>query len=152
IDAHVHLDFELSKDWKQDFYDGLTKTDGELALDAVPYAHDTLLSGFTTVRSLGSASWLDVALRNAIGRGKILGPRVLAATWPLGSTGSHCDRDPVRPGELVQPTSPAVGDGPDALRARVRWVVKYGADVIKVCATGGVLSLADDVDSAQLTQ
>jgi imidazolonepropionase-like amidohydrolase len=152
IDAHVHLSSAMSKDWRQDFYDGLTKSIGEEALDAVPYARATLLGGFTTVRNLGSNDFVDIALRNAIRDGAIIGPRIVAATWPIGATGGHCDYDPLRPDLLREPTSPGIGDGPDELRKRVRYVVKHGADVIKVCATGGVLSLNDDVDTPQLTQ
>src|SRR6185295_2900182 len=70
IDAHVHLTAQMSKDWKQDFYDDLTKTDAEVALDAVPYARDTLLGGFTTVRNVGAQNLVDIGLRNAIRDGK----------------------------------------------------------------------------------
>jgi imidazolonepropionase-like amidohydrolase len=152
IDAHVHLDGEMSNDWKQDFYDDLTRSIGENALRAVPHARDTLLAGFTTVRNVGAGDLVDIALRNAIRDGVIVGPRVVAATFPLGTTGGHCDYSPLRPGLLKEPLAPGVADSPEALRAKVREAIKNGADVIKVCASGGVLSMADDIDVPQLTQ
>jgi imidazolonepropionase-like amidohydrolase len=152
IDAHVHLDTEMGKDWKQDYIDGLTHSSAENALRAVPHARDTLMAGFTTVRNLGAGDLDDIALRNAIRDGVIVGPRILAATDPIGSTGGHCDYDAMRPGLLAQPRAPGIADGPDALRAKVREVIKNGADVVKVCASGGVLSMNDDVDVPQLTQ
>jgi imidazolonepropionase-like amidohydrolase len=112
------------------------------------------MAGFTTVRVLGSSEFIDVGLRNAIRKGEIPGPRILTAVRSIGTTGGHCDpTNSFRPG-LLSPAqeSPVVGTGAEAMRAAVRWNVKYGADVIKTCATGGVLSLNDDVDSPQLTQ
>jgi imidazolonepropionase-like amidohydrolase len=153
MDAHSHLTGEPGEDWRQDLIDEMQRTTAERTLDALPYARATLMAGFTTVRNLGAEEFIDVGLRNGIRRGKAVGPRILAATAGLGTTGGHCDAgNSWRKGLLAQPSGEGVADGPDALRAKVRDNIKYGADVIKVCATGGVLSLNADVDSPQLTQ
>ncbi|HKW96125.1 MAG TPA: amidohydrolase family protein [Bryobacteraceae bacterium] len=155
MDAHTHLSEQASDDWKQDALDRLRKPAAERALDATEYARKTLMAGFTTVRDVGSSDFIDVGLRNAIRDGKIAGPRMLVAVHAIGSTGGHCDHSGgFRYGLFGKETGPedGVGNGPDAIRLAVRLDVKYGADVIKTCATGGVLSLADDVDTPQLTQ
>ena len=155
MDAHTHLSGEASDDWKQDELDGLKKSAAEQALDASVYARLTLLAGFTTVRDLGSGEFIDVGLRNAARGGKILGPRMLVAVRGISATGGHCDpTNGYRPDVFDRRSgiAAAVADGPDAVRAAVRLNIKDGADVIKVCATGGVLSLNDDVRSPQLTQ
>ncbi|HXG33593.1 MAG TPA: amidohydrolase family protein [Bryobacteraceae bacterium] len=154
MDAHTHLSGEGSDDALRDRVERLERTPAEQALMASVHARKTLMAGFTTVRDLGSNDFVDVALRNAIQRGAIAGPRMLVAVRGIGSTGGHCDpTNAVRFG-LLQPGAEqfTVANGPDAVRAAVRWVVKHGADVIKTCATGGVMSLNDDVDSPQLTQ
>jgi imidazolonepropionase-like amidohydrolase len=153
MDAHTHLSSQGSPDWKQDTIDGLRKTIPERALDASAYARKTLLAGFTTVRDVGSTEFIDIGLRNAIRDGKIAGPRMLVAVHSIGATGGHCDDTGFRYG-LRRETGveDGVANGPEQIRAAVRFDIKYGADVIKTCATGGVLSLADDVDSPQLTQ
>ncbi len=155
IDAHTHLSGEISDDWRQDELDSLKKTIPEMTLDAVEYARRTLLAGFTTCRDLGSSDFIDVGLRNAARSGKIPGPRMLVAVNGIGATGGHCDpTGGFRSGVFGKEAGieEGVADGADAVRAAVRWNVKHGADVIKTCATGGVLSEADDVDSPQLTQ
>jgi imidazolonepropionase-like amidohydrolase len=154
IDAHTHLSQQASDDWKQDRLDRLRKTIPERALDATEYARKTLMAGFTTVRDLGSSDYIDVGLRNAVREGKILGPRMLVAVHAIGATGGHCDDGGFRHGLFGKETGPeeGVANGADAVRAAVRLNVKYGADVIKTCATGGVLSLTDDVDTPQMTQ
>lgn len=152
IDAHVHIDSERSDDFRQDTLDALQRPVAELALDAAERARRTLRAGFTTVRNLGSAHVVDVALRSAQRRGVAESPRVVASGSALGATGGHCDQHGFREGALVQEVAEGVADGPDALRAQVRRHVKYGSDVIKVCVTGGVLSEGDDVDVPQLTQ
>ncbi|HUJ24194.1 MAG TPA: amidohydrolase family protein [Bryobacteraceae bacterium] len=155
MDAHTHLSFESSPDWKQDALDRLRKPVAEQALDASEYARKTLMAGFTTVRDVGSGEFIDVGLRNAIRDGKIAGPRMLVAVHAIGSTGGHCDHGGgYRYGLFGKETGPeeGVANGPDAVRQAVRLNVKYGADVIKTCATGGVLSLTDDVDTPQMTQ
>src|SRR5499427_1827244 len=154
IDAHTHLSLESSLDWRQDQLDGLKKPIPELALRATEYTRRTLLAGFTTVRDVGSSDLIDVGLRNAIDAGKILGPRMLVAVNAIGARGGHCDPTVgFRPDLLREPgPEQGVGNGPDQIRAAVRFSTKHGADVIKTCATGGVLSEADKVDSPQLTQ
>jgi imidazolonepropionase-like amidohydrolase len=106
------------------------------------------------VRDLGALDFVDVGLRNAIEGGFVRGPRMLVATWAVGTRGGHCDWSAGYRNDIVRPSDvhEGIGDGPDAIRAAVRWDVTNSADVIKVCASGGVLSLTDNVDSAQLTQ
>src|SRR6202158_74512 len=155
IDAHTHLTDESSDDWKQDAIGGLEKTIAEKALDSTVNARKPLMGGFTTVRDVGSSDYLDVGLRNAIRNGKVVGPRMLVATYAIGSTGGHCDEFAgYRAGLFGHETGPleGVANGPDQIRYAVRLAHKYGADVIKTCASGGVLSLTDDVDTPQLTQ
>src|SRR5262249_15440191 len=154
IDAHTHLTSMYSDDWKQNLIDGLQKTIPELTLDASVNARVTLMAGFTTVRDVGSHDYLDVGLRNAIRDGVVRGPRMLVTVHALGSTGGHCDHTGGFREGLFPQSSPLEGviNGPDQARYAVRLDHKYGADMIKVCATGGVLSLTDDVDTPQLTQ
>ncbi len=152
MDAHTHITGEPGPDWRQDLIEGMEQTVAERTLTAADLARRTLMSGFTTLRNLGAGDYIDVGLRNAIARGKAVGPRMLVATSSLGTTGGHCDNNFGRRGLFARETGEAVADGPDGLRAVVRRNIKYGADVIKVCATGGVLSLNGDVDSPQLTQ
>ncbi len=144
-----------SDDWKQSTLDLLQKTIAEQALDASVNARVTLMAGFTTVRDVGSNNYLDVGLRNAIRDGVVPGPRMLVTVHALGSTGGHCDHEGgFREGLFGKESNPLDGviNGPDQARYAVRLDHKYGADMIKVCATGGVLSLTDDVDTPQLTQ
>jgi len=154
IDAHTHLSGEASDDWNADTIGGLRQTVAESALRASDNARRTLLAGFTTVRDVGSADYIDVGLRNTIAAGLVVGPRMLVAVHALGARGGHCDNT----GFPYQRFGPETGiadgiaSGPDQFRDAVRFQVKYGADVIKVCATGGVLSLSDEVDTPQLTQ
>ena len=154
MDAHTHLSFESSLDWKQDQLDWLKKPIPEQAIIATEYARRTLMAGFTTVRDVGSSDLIDVGLRNAINAGKVPGPRMLVAVYAIGSRGGHCDpTGGFRPELMKEPgTEQGVANGPDEIRAAVRFDAKHGADVIKTCATGGVLSEADKVDSPQLTQ
>jgi len=154
MDAHTHLSFESSLDWKQDQLDLLKKPITEQAIIATEYARRTLMAGFTTVRDVGSSDLIDVGLRNAIDSGKVPGPRMLVAVNAIGSRGGHCDPTGGFRPELLKEPGPeqGVANGPDQVRAAVRFDAKHGADVIKTCATGGVLSEADKVDSPQLTQ
>ena len=155
IDAHTHLTMMYSDDWKQNALDVLQKPIAEQALDASANARVTLMAGFTTVRDVGSSNYLDVGLRNAIRDGVVPGPRMLVTVHALGSTGGHCDHEGgFRQGLFGRESDPLDGviNGPDQARYAVRLDHKYGADMIKVCATGGVLSLTDDVDTPQLTQ
>ena len=154
IDAHTHLTGMYSEDYKQNALDGLQKPIAEQALDASVNARVTLMAGITTVRDVGSHDQLDVGLRNAIQKGDVPGPRMLVSVHNISATGGHCDRTGGYRQGLFPETDPTVGvvNGADQARFAVRLDHKYGADVIKVCATGGVLSLADDVDTPQLTQ
>ena len=155
MDAHTHLSMMQSDDWKQQTIDGFRKTVAEQALDASENARKTLLAGFTTVRDVGGANFIDIGLRNAIRDGKIVGPRMLVAVHAIGSTGGHCDDAAgFRQGLFGRESGPEDGviNGAEEARRAVRLDIKYGADVIKTCATGGVLSLTDDVDTPQLTQ
>ncbi len=153
IDAHVHLTQEMSDNWYRDFANNVLQLAPEKALLAIPYAKKTLEAGFTTVRNVGADDYVDVGLRNAIEAGVVVGPRVLTAVHAIGSTAGHGDGPPVDP-HLIAPFGPLDGvcNGVDECRAAVRYQVKYGADVIKVMPSGGVLSLADPVDNPQLTQ
>jgi len=154
IDAHTHLTHERSLDWKKDELDSFKKPIPQVAIEATVYAKRTLLAGITTVRDLGSRDLIDVGLRNAIEAGAVPGPRMVVAVNAISARGGHCDPTAgYRPGLLKEPgIDEGVADGPDQMRAAVRFNAKNGADVIKVCASGGVLSLADKVDSPQLTQ
>jgi imidazolonepropionase-like amidohydrolase len=113
------------------------------------------MAGFTTVRNVGADDLIDIGLRNAINDGTVVGPRMFTATRTIGATGGHCDPTAGYRPDLFNRESGImddVADSPDAIRAAVRLNIKRGADVIKVCATGGVLSLTDDVSAPQLTQ
>jgi imidazolonepropionase-like amidohydrolase len=153
MDAHTHLSGQYTDDWRQGFIDQMRKPVAEQALDATVNLRNTLMAGFTTCRDLGAGDFIDVGLRNAVRDGKIVGPRMLVATHAIGATGGHCDSGGLRYGFTRENgIEDGVANGPDAVRQAVRFNVKYGADVIKTCATGGVLSLTDDVDTPQLTQ
>jgi imidazolonepropionase-like amidohydrolase len=154
IDAHTHLTGMYTTDYKQSALDGLQKTIAEQTLDSIANAKVTLLAGFTTVRDVGSHDFIDVGLRNAIRNGKVPGPRMLVSVHAIGATGGHCDETGYRSGVFGKERGPeqGVANGADQVRYAVRLAHKYGADIIKTCASGGVLSLADDVDTPQLTQ
>jgi len=155
IDAHTHLTFPYSDDYKQARLNTLQKTIAEEALDASVNARVTLLAGSTTVRDVGSSDYLDVGLRNGIRNGDVPGPRMLVTVYALSATGGHCDHTAgYREGLFGHEAGPLEGviNGPEQARYAVRLDHKYGADMIKVCASGGVLSPTDDVDTPQLTQ
>lgn len=155
IDAHTHLTFMYSEDYKQNELDKLQKTIAERALDASANARVTLMAGITTVRDVASSDYIDVGLRNAIRNGKVPGPRMLVTVHALSATGGHCDfSQGFREGLFGHESGPLEGvvNGADQARYAVRLDHKYGADMIKVCATGGVLSPTDLVDAPQLTQ
>jgi imidazolonepropionase-like amidohydrolase len=155
IDAHTHLTLPYSDDFKQAELNALKKTVAERTLTASVNARVTLMAGFTTVRDVGSSEYMDVGLRNAIREGVVPGPRMLVTVHALGATGGHCDdQDGFREGLFGHESGPLEGviSGPDQARYAVRLDHKYGADMIKVCASGGVLSPTDDVDTPQLTQ
>jgi imidazolonepropionase-like amidohydrolase len=154
IDAHVHLTGELGDNWYEATLNDLRRTVAEQAIRSTEYARKTLMAGFTTVRNVGASDYVDVGLRNAVNAGVVPGPRMLVAGYALGARGGHCDNTGFPYNFFGHETGIAEGiaSGPDQFRDAVRIQLKYGADVIKVCATGGVLSLADSVDAPQLTQ
>ncbi len=155
IDAHTHLSMTFNPDYNGARLSALSRTVPEQTLRASENAKRTLMAGFTTVRDVGSSDFIDVGLRNAINAGIIPGPRMLVSVHALGSTGGHCDESAgFRPDLFGHETGPENGVINSAEQARyaVRYNIKYGADVIKTCATGGVLSPTDDVDVPQLSQ
>ncbi len=119
------------------------------AILGVGNAQRTLMAGFTTIRNVGAGDFADLALRKAINDGFISGPRMLTAAHSLGITGGHCDENGYKPGVADGDFKSGIADGVDQVRAAVRYQVKYGADVIKTCATGGVLSEGDAVGTTQ---
>ncbi|MEO8456110.1 MAG: amidohydrolase family protein [Sphingomicrobium sp.] len=145
IDLHVHLTSlaEIGG------YQGLKYTDGFWQVVGVANARKTLDAGFTTVRNVGSSDFGDVALKQAIDGGWIEGPRIVPATYAIGATGGHCDDSGLPP--YYDKKAPSVVSGPQDAREKVRWMHKYGAEVIKICATGGVFSLGDSVGAQQLS-
>ena len=155
IDAHTHLSGMYNADYRRGLLDSLQQGIPEQTLLATDNLRKTLMAGVTTVRDVGSSDQIDVGLRNAAAAGIIPGPRMLVAVKSIGSTGGHCDeQNGFRPGLFGHESTPEQGviNSPDEGRRAVRLNIKYGADVIKICATGGVLSLTDEVDIPQLTQ
>jgi imidazolonepropionase-like amidohydrolase len=152
IDCHTHLSSAPSGDYYADIF-RLTPVDD--AITAPTRALKTLLAGFTTCRDVGSRGLVDVALRNAINRGDIPGPRLFVATLFIGSTGSHGDINGFSP-YLAWTDGPkelsGVANGVDGVRQQVRFNVKYGADVIKFGASAGVLTEEESVGAPQYTQ
>jgi imidazolonepropionase-like amidohydrolase len=159
MDGHTHLTLDFSGNYNERRLREIDQNVSEHAILATKYARATVEAGFTTVRDLGSRfvgskEMVDVALRNSINKGVIVGPRMLVATFGIGATGGHFDptsgfRDMLFGREPDY--SEGIADGPDAIRKAVRFEVKNGADVIKAAVSGGVLSLADEVDTPQFT-
>jgi imidazolonepropionase-like amidohydrolase len=152
IDAHTHVTERFHDNWMRAFTDRLFTFPAEQAHVAAAEAEATLLGGFTTIRDVGAADHVDLGLRNAIARGLIPGPRILASGWGIGSTGGHAD-SPIPVEHEGHRRGPAEGicAGAEACRQAVREQIKAGADVIKFMVSGGVLSLNDPVDVPQLT-
>ena len=146
IDMHVHLDSNP----RYGGYTGLQFTDQFWTVQGVANARSMLEAGFTTVRNVGSDNYSDVAYKQAIEEGLIRGPRIVPAAHSLGATGGHCDQTYLPPSYAAR--GKAVGDGPQELRTRVREQRKYGAEVIKVCATGGVFSRNTEPGQQQLSE
>jgi imidazolonepropionase-like amidohydrolase len=153
IDAHQHITFDSGENFLLDFFEGLRRTVAEQSMIASVNARKILEAGFTTVRNAGAYDDIDVGLRNAINNGIVPGPRLLVSRYPLGAIGGHCDRTGFPPNVFGPEAGPEKGklSGADQARQAVRFQVKYGADVIKMCVTGGVLSLGDDVQAPQMT-
>ncbi|HEY5782368.1 MAG TPA: amidohydrolase family protein, partial [Lysobacter sp.] len=145
IDMHVHLD----SDPTYGGYTGLQFNDRFWSVLAVAHAQRTLQAGFTTVRNVGSDAWNDIGLNQAIEAGKLTGPRIVGAGYAIGATGGHCDSTFFPPS--MNQKGPYNVDSPEQGRKSVRTMHKYGAQVIKICATGGVFSHGDEPGAQQLT-
>jgi imidazolonepropionase-like amidohydrolase len=143
IDMHTHI----TSDPRYGGYRGLEFTDNFWTVVGVANAKKTLEAGFTTIRNVGSQNFDDVAIKQGIEEGFIPGPRIVPATYAIGATGGHCDATEFPP-SITVPT-PQVANGPEELRATVRKLRKYGAEVIKFCGTGGVFSKTDTVGGQQ---
>ena len=146
IDMHVHLDSNTT----MGPYEELQNTDQFNTVLGVGHARAMLDAGFTTVRNLGSSNYSDVAYKQVIEANLMAGPRIIPAAYSLGATGGHCDSNFLPPSMAVK--DPGVGDGAQALRALVRQQRKFGAEVIKVCATGGVFSRNTEPGQQQLSE
>ena len=145
IDMHVHLDADST-------YGGYTPLqfgDRFWSVLTVPHAQRTLQAGFTTVRNVGADAWNDVGLRQAIDAGKVVGPRVVTAAYAFGATGGHCDSTFFPPS--MEEKNPFNADSPEQARRSVRTLRKYGAQVIKICATGGVFSRNTEPGQQQMS-
>ena len=151
IDAHTHLTGRELKDPGSDLA-SVRDYSGYGAILGVEHARRTLMAGFTTVRNVGASGFDDMALRQAIEAGEVPGPRMENAGYAFGITGGHCDDNGWRPGLSDPDFRAGVANGVDEVRKAVRYQVKYGADVIKICATGGVLSFGDAVGATQYTE
>jgi imidazolonepropionase-like amidohydrolase len=150
IDAHTHL---IGRTLGDPAGDNASVRDFQSfgAILSVENARATLMAGFTTVRNVGANQFDDLALRKAIDEGWTPGPRMISAGHSIGIRGGHCDENGFRPGLFDPGIEEGIADGPDQVRAAVRYQIKYGATVIKTCATGGVLSEGTAVGATQYT-
>jgi imidazolonepropionase-like amidohydrolase len=150
IDAHTHI---IGRTLGDPAGDDAPVRDYESlgAIIGVSNADRTLMAGFTTIRNVGAPNFDDMALRKAVNDGFVKGPRMQNAGHSIGITGGHCDENGFKPGLMDGDIKTGIADGPDQVRAAVRYQAKYGADVIKTCATGGVLSEGDAVGVPQYT-
>jgi imidazolonepropionase-like amidohydrolase len=152
IDAHTHISAPLvgTPGWDQ-----LTprETVADVALRGAGHARQTLEAGFTTIREVGASGFSDVSLRNAIRSGWLVGPRMQVAAHAIGITGGHCDDSGWAPKAFgFEPgIAEGIANGTEEIRSTIRYQVKYGADVIKICATGGVMSVGDTAGAQQYT-
>ncbi|HEY7546069.1 MAG TPA: amidohydrolase family protein, partial [Blastocatellia bacterium] len=151
IDCHTHLTMEIGRGSGNVFL-GMGRRDSDIALASTLYTRRTLMAGFTTVRDVGAANFIDISLRDQINAGAIIGPRMFVATRALSITGGHGDFGGIREDLVPEPgyREGIINSPEDGVRA-VRYFVKYGADQIKICATGGVLSIADSGSGQQFT-
>jgi len=145
IDMHTHITSRADLHG----YRALTVTAPASAISGVANAYRTLQAGFTTLRNVGAGGYADVALRDSINEGETVGPRLFVSGPLIGATGGHCDENLLP--ESYHAVGEGVADGPEAVAHKVREVHKYGADLIKLCATGGVLSKGDSVGAQQMT-
>ena len=148
IDAHTHVIGRTLGDPAGDDA-AVRDVDSFGAILGTVNVRNTVMAGFTSVRNVGSPNFDDLALRKAINEGWVIGPRMQTAAHSLGITGGHCDENGFKPGLQDGDFKTGIADSPDQIRAAVRYQVKYGADVIKTCATGGVLSEGDAVGTTQ---
>jgi len=146
IDMHVHLTGRHDMHG----YEGLAESTGDETINGVIHAEKTLMAGFTSARNLGAAGYSDVALRRALAANRLNGPRLYVSGPAIGATGGHCDNNLLPP--EYDAHSQGAADGPWGVVRKVREVKKYGADLIKICATGGVLSKGTQVGAQQLAQ
>ena len=152
IDSHTHITSEMHDDYYRGFHEDMYRFATEQSHHAAVYARRTLEAGFTTIRNVGAGEFVDVGLRNAINADVTPGPHILTAVHSLGSTGGHCAQGPFPPDRIAPlGVMDGVCNGADECRAAVRYQLKWGADVIKICSSGGVLSESDPVDVPQLT-
>ena len=147
IDAHMHLMMNGEPSAMNDIY---SKRDADYMVDMIINAQADLMAGFTTIRDEGCIGFVDISLKNAINAGKVWGPRMKVAGMGIGSTGGHGD-NPLRPGTVLAGGMSQVVDSPDAARKAARHTIKYGADHIKLMATGGVMSVGDEPGAPDLT-
>jgi imidazolonepropionase-like amidohydrolase len=145
IDMHVHID----SDPTYSGYTYLQFSDRFWSAVSVTHAQKTLMAGFTTIRNLGSEDWNDVGLQQAIDENRVLGPRIVPAGYAFGATGGHCDSTYFPPS--MNDYNRYNADTPEEARKSVRGVRKYGAQVIKICATGGVFSRNTESGQQQMT-
>src|SRR5450631_2960101 len=145
IDVHTHL----TGNPEFDPYKELASTNAKETINGVVNARTTLMAGITSIRNVGAGGFTDVDLRDAINSGQVPGPHMQVSGPPLGITGGHCD-DNLLPVKYHQ-VGEGVADGVAAVQQKVRQDIKYGADLIKICATGGVLSKGDDPQASQYT-
>jgi imidazolonepropionase-like amidohydrolase len=147
IDMHTHLGPANIGGYRY-----LEYTDSFWPVVATSTARDMLNGGFTTMRVVGSGIWADVGLKQAIEAGYVVGPRIVPAGHALGATGGHCDDTYLPPSMQKGEKEEGIGDSPEELKYQVRRQRKFGAEVIKVCATGGVFSRGDHPGQQQLTE
>jgi imidazolonepropionase-like amidohydrolase len=150
IDAHTHVIGRTLGDPDGDDA-AVRDVDSFGAILGTVNVRNTIMAGFTSIRNVGAPNFDDIAIRKAINEGWVVGPRMQTAAHSLGITGGHCDENGFKPGLDDGNFKTGIADGPDQIRAAVRYQVKYGADVIKTCATGGVLSEGDAVGTTQYT-
>jgi imidazolonepropionase-like amidohydrolase len=148
IDAHTHLTGDIEGDW---VVRAVRELPADAALRGARNALRTLNAGFTTVRDLGSGGLADISLMRAIDSGMVPGPRIIPAGHSIGITGGHCDDTGWAPGILERGPEGGIADGPDAVMRAVRYQIKHGAKVVKVCATAGVLSFEESVGAQQMS-
>jgi imidazolonepropionase-like amidohydrolase len=150
IDMHVHLTGRQLEEPGAD-EQGTKDYPGMGAILGAAHARATLMGGFTSVRDVGGYDFYPMSLRKAIDEGFVPGPRMQVAGYSIGITGGHCDENGYKPGLFDGSPKTGIADGPEQVRQAVRYQAKYGADVIKTCATGGVLSAGDAVGVPQYT-